>query len=109
MGESNNNAEAHDDTVFVRGDEVDLACHVCGPADAPVLVFVHGYPDNHRVWDRLVTELAAHYRCVRYDVRGAGESSRPTDTTRGIPSGRLSKTVSRPFSSFAVVTRPAGL
>ena len=80
MGESNNNAEAHDDTVFVRGDGVDLACHVCGPADAPVLVFVHGYPDNHRVWDRLVAELAAHYRCVRYDVRGAGESSRPTDT-----------------------------
>ncbi len=36
-------------------------------------------------------------------------SRRPTETTRGMPAGRRSKTVVRPSGSFAVVTRPAGL
>ncbi|MES1929668.1 short chain dehydrogenase [Salinisphaera dokdonensis CL-ES53] len=81
MRDSNGNNEAQDKAVFVRGDGVDIACHVAGPSGAPVLVFVHGYPDNHEVWDRLVTELACDYRCVRYDVRGAGESSRPAQTS----------------------------
>lgn len=80
MRDSDDNSETRDETVFVRGDGVDIACHACGPSDAPVLVFVHGYPDNHGVWDRLVAEMAGDFRCVRYDVRGAGESSRPSDT-----------------------------
>ncbi len=36
-------------------------------------------------------------------------SSRPMLITRGMSSGSLSKIVSRPFSSFDVVTSPAGL
>ena len=36
-------------------------------------------------------------------------SSRPTETTRGISSGSLANTVSRPFSSRSEVTSPTGL
>ncbi len=62
-----------------RGDAV-LSCHSSAPItgdDRPVIVLVHGYPDTHAVWDRLVEQLSAEFRCVRYDVRGAGASSRP--------------------------------
>ena len=45
--------------------------------DAPMLVAVHGYPDNHTVWDALVAELADRYRVVTYDVRGTGDSDKP--------------------------------
>ena len=36
-------------------------------------------------------------------------SRRPTLITRGMPSGRVSNTVWRPFSSLVEVTRPKGL
>lgn len=51
-----------------------------GNPEGPPLVLVHGYPDNHRVWDRVVAELADEFWLVRYDVRGAGASSKPRRT-----------------------------
>ncbi|MGQ4268682.1 SDR family oxidoreductase [Nocardiopsis changdeensis] len=54
-----------------------LAVRTTGPADRPVLLLVHGYPDNSSVWDALVAELAGEYRIAAYDVRGAGRSTAP--------------------------------
>ena len=60
-------------------DGVRLATYSDGPADAPVIVCVHGYPDDHTVWDGVTAQLADRYRVVRYDVRGAGRSGHPSD------------------------------
>ena len=60
-------------------DGTRLAVHESGPADAPVLVAVHGYPDDHTVWDGVAALLTERYRVVRYDVRGAGGSDAPVD------------------------------
>jgi NAD(P)-dependent dehydrogenase (short-subunit alcohol dehydrogenase family)/pimeloyl-ACP methyl ester carboxylesterase len=46
------------------------------PAD-PTLVFVHGYPDTHAVWDELVERLSIGCHTVAYDVRGIGHSTAP--------------------------------
>lgn len=59
-------------------DGVQLAVYEAGPPDAPVIVAIHGYPDNHTVWDGVSAELAGTYRVVRYDVRGTGRSGQPT-------------------------------
>lgn len=56
-----------------------LAVRTAGPADRPVLLLVHGYPDNSSVWDALIEELAGEYRIAAYDVRGAGRSTAPDD------------------------------
>lgn len=61
----------------VQGDGVRLQTYVWGQADAPTLLLVHGYPDNHEIWLPLVRELAADYRIVAYDVRGCGASQVP--------------------------------
>lgn len=54
-----------------------LAGRATGPANAPVVLLVHGYPDTRRVW-RLTTQRLAHnHRVVSYDVRGAGDSYAP--------------------------------
>jgi pimeloyl-ACP methyl ester carboxylesterase len=65
-------------TTFVTSsDDVRLAVHESGDPDGPVLVAVHGFPDNHHVWDGIAAELG-DFRFVAYDVRGAGESDKPT-------------------------------
>jgi pimeloyl-ACP methyl ester carboxylesterase len=38
---------------------------------------VHGYPDDHRVWDDVVAVLVDRFHVVTYDVRGAGGSRAP--------------------------------
>ena len=58
-------------------DGLRLAVFEDGPADAPVVVLVHGYPDNHHVWDGVALELAGRFRVVQYDVRGSGQSGVP--------------------------------
>ncbi|GAA3978088.1 SDR family oxidoreductase [Actinomadura viridis] len=66
----------------VRGDEVDLAVYEQGDPSHPTVLLVHGYPDTHAVWDEVAGRLAARFHVVRYDVRGAGASSRPSGRER---------------------------
>lgn len=63
-------------------DGLQLSALVEGNPKGPTLVFVHGYPDNLQVWDGVVALLKDRYRCIRYDVRGAGLSDAPA-ATRG--------------------------
>lgn len=62
----------------VSADGTRIAVFESGNPDGPVLVAVHGYPDNHTVWDGIALELGAKYRVITYDVRGAGASDKPT-------------------------------
>jgi pimeloyl-ACP methyl ester carboxylesterase len=58
-------------------DGTKLAVYETGAADGPVIVAVHGYPDDHTVWSPLGALLADRFRVVTYDVRGAGASDVP--------------------------------
>jgi pimeloyl-ACP methyl ester carboxylesterase len=58
-------------------DGVRLAVYESGPAAAPTVVLVHGYPDNHSLWDEIGQLLAGDFHVVTYDVRGAGASEKP--------------------------------
>ncbi len=49
-----------------------------GPADGPVVLFLHGYPEDRQLWDLVVPKLARELRCVTIDIRGAGASDTPT-------------------------------
>ena len=48
------------------------------PGDEPAVVLMHGYPDNHHLYDRLVP-LLPDRRVVVFDFLGWGESDKPTD------------------------------
>jgi pimeloyl-ACP methyl ester carboxylesterase len=39
------------------------------------IIFVHGFPYDHTMWDKQVDFLSSKYYCVTYDVRGLGASS----------------------------------
>jgi pimeloyl-ACP methyl ester carboxylesterase len=68
-------------TTVTASDGVNLAVHAYTEIDKrrPTILAVHGYPDNHRVWDGVAAKLAGRYNFVAYDVRGAGESACPAD------------------------------
>ena len=61
----------------VRGADLDLAVYERGLGGAPTIVLVHGYPDNHTVWDGVAAALSERFHVVTYDVRGAGASDTP--------------------------------
>ncbi len=48
-----------------------------GPDNGPPLVFVHGFPDTHVLWEPVIERLADRFHCIAYDVRGAGASDSP--------------------------------
>ena len=39
-------------------------------AGEKAIVMVQGWPDTHRLWDRQVEALKAHYRCARFTLPG---------------------------------------
>lgn len=65
-------------TWLSASDGRQLAVYETGRADGPVLVLVHGFPDDHSVWNSVAAELADDFRVVAYDVRGAGASDAPS-------------------------------
>ncbi|MFQ3787118.1 alpha/beta fold hydrolase [Halomonas sp. A29] len=71
------NAADNTRTFFTTGDGVRIAYRIDGPAENPVLVLSNSIATDLEMWDRQVPELAEHFRVLRYDMRGHGESGIP--------------------------------
>jgi len=50
---------------------------VTGPQDAPAVVLSNSLGSDHTMWDAQAEALAEHFRVVRYDTRGHGQSPIP--------------------------------
>jgi NAD(P)-dependent dehydrogenase (short-subunit alcohol dehydrogenase family)/pimeloyl-ACP methyl ester carboxylesterase len=64
-------------TRRVQSDGAELWVKEVGAAPEPTVVFVHGFPDTHAVWDEVFESLADRFHVVAYDVRGMGSSTAP--------------------------------
>lgn len=53
----------------------NLVVFTDGDKNNKPIIFVHGFPFDHFMWDKQVEELNKNYFCVRYDIRGLGASS----------------------------------
>lgn len=71
--------------AIVLPSGIELSCRASGPAGAPVLLFLHGFPEAAFVWDDLLEHFSGHYRCVAPNLRGFERSSAPA----GIESYRV--------------------
>ena len=58
---------------------ITLSCRASGPAGAPVLLFLHGFPEAAFVWDELLEHFGSRYRCVAPNLRGFEQSSSPKE------------------------------
>jgi len=61
----------------VQGPDGTLALTRWPAPGKPVLVLIHGYPDNRRKWRAVAEILQQDFEVVAYDVRGAGDSFKP--------------------------------
>jgi pimeloyl-ACP methyl ester carboxylesterase len=63
--------------TFRNGDLV-FTVRDTGPADGPVVVLLHGFPQFADSWDPIVAQLTAQgYRCLAPDQRGYSPGARP--------------------------------
>lgn len=51
-----------------------LSVFISGSNDSKAIIFVHGFPFDHTMWQAQVDEFSKNYMCVSYDLRGLGES-----------------------------------
>ncbi|MDQ6640585.1 MAG: alpha/beta hydrolase [Pseudomonadota bacterium] len=65
--------------TLALGNGIDLSCRAAGRAGAPLLVFLHGFPEAAFVWDELLEHFADRYRCVAPNLRGYERSSAPAE------------------------------
>lgn len=67
--------------TIAASDGVALAVHRYNELDPtrPTVLAIHGYPDNHRIWDGVAEALVERCNVAAYDVRGAGGSACPAD------------------------------
>jgi pimeloyl-ACP methyl ester carboxylesterase len=60
-------------------DGSEISIETCGPQDAPVLVFTHGWGMDNTIWREAKDELSGRFRLVMWDLPGLGKSSQPAD------------------------------
>jgi len=60
---------------FAKLPDAQIFYDWSGPDHAPVLVLSNSLGTNHRMWDPQVPALTKHFRLLRYDTRGHGQSS----------------------------------
>jgi pimeloyl-ACP methyl ester carboxylesterase len=70
--------EVHHRTVTVNGHRVFY--REAGPADAPVVLLLHGFPTSSRMFRRLIPALADRYHVIAPDHLGFGRSATPSTT-----------------------------
>jgi pimeloyl-ACP methyl ester carboxylesterase len=58
-------------------DGVSIFYREAGPADAPVLVLLHGLPSSSRMYEPLLSRLSDRFRLIAPDYPGFGHSDWP--------------------------------
>lgn len=88
----------------VKVDGLDIFYREAGPANAPTLLLLHGFPTSSHMFRNLIPALAHRYRVIAPDYPGFGQSSMPSTTEFSYTFDRLSQVVDR-FTQALGLTR----
>lgn len=75
-------------TVDVNG--LEIFYREAGPADAPTVLLLHGFPSSSRMWEPLLTRLGDAFHLVAPDYPGFGHSATPDPAAFDYTFDRLS-------------------
>jgi pimeloyl-ACP methyl ester carboxylesterase len=70
--------------TLANGIELDVVDE--GPKEGDPLIFLHGFPENHRTWRHQIAHFSnLGYRCIAPDQRGYRGSSKPQEVDAYTP------------------------
>lgn len=61
----------------IKVNGINVNYRIDGPEDAPWVTMSNSLSTTHRMWDAQMDAFTAHYRVLRYDKRGHGETDVP--------------------------------
>lgn len=76
----------------VQADGVDVFYREAGPADAPVILLMHGFPASSHMFRELIPRLAGRYRVIAPDLPGFGFTHVPKERGYAYSFDALAKT-----------------
>jgi epoxide hydrolase 4 len=62
---------------ILQVNSIDLHTRAMGDPAAPLLLFLHGFPEYSGAWDEVLPAFAANFHAVAPDQRGYARSSKP--------------------------------
>jgi len=65
--------------IKITANNITVSYNDEGPENAPVIIFIHGFPFNKEMWNMQIDALNEKFRVIAYDVRGHGNSWSGTD------------------------------
>ncbi|MDZ4839333.1 MAG: alpha/beta hydrolase [Bacteroidota bacterium] len=60
--------------MFYQSEGLQLYFEDHGNENAKTIIFIHGFPFDHSMWDEQVEVMSENYRVIVYDIRGHGIS-----------------------------------
>ncbi len=76
-------------------DGLSLFYREAGPADAPVLLLLHGFPSSSHMFRDLIPKLADRFRVIAPDLPGFGQSAMPPRAAFGYTFDHLADVIER--------------
>ena len=76
-------------------DGLEVFYRDAGPADAPVLLLLHGFPSSSHMFRDLIPKLAGEYRVIAPDLPGFGQSAMPAREVFAYTFDRLARVIDR--------------
>lgn len=62
---------------YAKVGDIDIYYEIHGPPDGPPLVLIGGWASYRWIWFRQVPTFKEKYKCIVFDNRGAGKTSKP--------------------------------
>ena len=91
-------------TTLVRSiGDVNIAVEEVGPRAAPTIVFLHGFAQSRHSWRALLEgPLAEDHRLIALDLRGHGDSDKPSEQEAYTQEDRLGQDLHAVLEALAV-------
>ncbi|CAE6819208.1 Haloacetate dehalogenase H-1 [Paraburkholderia aspalathi] len=100
-----------DASIHVDGIQI----HAIRGGNGPALLLLHGHPQTHAIWQKVVPTLAEHFTIIAADLRGYGDSGKPLGepdhsnySKRRMAADQVSLMRAHGFTQFAVVGHDRG-
>ena len=87
-------------------DGVKVFYREAGPADAPVVLLLHGFPTSSHMFRNLIPQLADRYHVIAPDYPGFGQSDAPDHTKFAYTFGHYADIVDGLLTSSAQSDTP---